>query len=624
MTINTAIILAAGQGKRLDSLGTIKPLVLVAGKPLIAWQIERLAEAGISNLYIIANDKEAASLMKQPLAHYEAKLNIRYLVKKDEDMLGSLASAVNKIEKIDGPFIVTVCDLILSSNPLPSLASKIFTKPTVLISTDQVSNATSGARVGVDWDGQSIKKLIKDDINRSAQDVGVYVFDKNTYNNFFTLVSENNISIWTEALDKYNQEHGLDAVWLEPGPWFDVNTPETLIRAELFVRKILHYHEPELKAKLEKIESIKDTMDFAYRKNIKIEIIVKRNIISELEKYEIIPKTCIRSPHFILCDEKTDKLYGQLVLEKLQSQGFHVHKVVVRAGEASKSTQQYLDLAEQILALGVDKKSIIISLGGGVINNLAGFLASTIYRGIGLIHVPTTLMAQCDAAIGLKQGINGSQGKNLLGSYYEPLRIVVDPAVLLTLEERWLRDGLAECLKHALAQDKKFFEYLLDYQGDIRDIDFLEYVVTKNIKLKIDLMEQDFKEDNKALVLQYGHEIGHAVEYLSGYSLGHGEAISIGMRVSAELAKIIGVADDKVVEAHLNLLSKYGLPFTIPKDIKAEDIINVLKYNKKFRGGESEFALMDKIGSLWSAGGVYTIPCRQELINKAIVQSLAP
>src|SRR3989344_8360330 len=611
MNINTAIILAAGQGKRLDSLGTIKPLVMVAGKALIAWQIEKLAEAGISNLYIIANDKEAASLMKQQLAHYEANLNIRYLSRKDEDMLGSLASAVNKIEKIEGPFVVTVCDLILSSNPF-KLLSTTDSDLAMVVATDPESNQWSGAKVRVDYQNNQIIGLRKEEDGKAPRDVGIYLFTKDAYNRFLNFVNKNNITEFTQALNFFNQKQSIRAMEMEVGPWFDVNTPETLIRAELFVRKILHYHEPVLKAKLEKIETINNTVNFSHKKNIKIEIIVQRNILAELEKYEIIPKACIRSPHFIVCDAKTDQLYGQLVLGKLQSQGFHVHKVVVSPGESSKSAQQYLDLAEKILALGVDKKSIIISLGGGVINNLSGFLAATIYRGIGLIHIPTTLMAQCDAAIGLKQGINGSQGKNLLGSYYEPLKIVVDPALLLTLDDRWLRDGLAECLKHALAQAKKFFEYLIDYQGNIRDIDFLEYVVSKNIKLKIELMEQDFKEDNKALVLQYGHEIGHAVEYLSGYSLGHGEGISIGMRVSAELARIIGVADDKVVEAHLNLLSKYGLPTDIPVDIKAEDLINVLKYNKKFRGGEAEFALLDKVGSLWNAGGVYTIPCRLE------------
>lgn len=623
MIIKTAIILAAGQGKRLDSLGTIKPLVMVAGKPLIAWQIEKLIEAGFDNLYIIANDKEAASRMKQILAHYEATTGIRYLVKQNDDMLASLASAVNKIEKLKGSFVVTVCDLILSGNPFKLLAQKDFTRPMVLISNDNKFNENSGARVGVDWDGHKINKLAKDDMSLSARDVGIYVFDKNTYHQFFELVAKNNISVLTEALDKYNREFGLEALVMESGHWFDVNIPQTLIRAELFVRKVLHYHEPELKAKLDKIQSIDSNIKFVYKKNIKVELLIKRNIINELEKFEIIPKDAIRSPHFIICDEKTDVLYGQSVYEKFIAQGFHLHKVVVGVGESSKSTQQYIDLAEKILALGVDKKSIIISLGGGVINNLAGFLASTIYRGIGLIHIPSTLMAQCDAAIGLKQGINGTQGKNLLGSYYAPMKIVVDPTLLLTLDDRWIRDGLAECLKHALAQDKKFFEYLLNYQGDIKDIEFLEYIVTKNIQLKIELMENDFKEDNKALVLQYGHEIGHAVEYLSGYSFGHGEGISIGMRVAAELAKIIGVADEQVVQAHIDLLSKYNLPVNIPSDMKAEDLVNVLKYNKKFRGGEAEFALVHKIGSLWQAGGIYTIPCRQELIYQAVKNSYA-
>ncbi len=618
--IDIAIILAAGKGKRLDAYDSIKPLVMVAGKPLIIWNIEKLQKAGIKQIFIVVADKIQSNKIRKQLLSYENSLKIKYIIKIKNDMLGSLVSVKDEVSKFKRPFFVTVCDLIFENNPY-LLFKEIKSDISMLVSTNKKYNQVAGAQEKVLYKDDKIINLNRNIIDYNGLDVGIYRFTVKGYKDILSIFNRNKEIDFNQVLKKYNKKKKIKIILFNNKPWFDVNTPETLIRAELFLQKIKQPHELTIGKKKIKPQTIKDTINFIHNKKVNIDVIVKKNIINELEKYEIIPLEYINSPHYIIVDKRVDKLYGQIVFNKFLSQGFNIGKIVVDVGEGAKSTEQFIELTEKILVSGIDKNSILISLGGGVINNLTGFLASTLYRGIGLIHIPTTLMSQCDAAIGLKQALNGAKGKNLIGSYYEPLKIVVDPILLLTQDKRYLYDGLAECLKHALGQDKDFYDYFMAYDGLINNIDFLDYVVRNNIKLKINLMENDFKEEHEALVLQYGHEVGHAVEYLSGYDFGHGESISIGMRVSAELAKIVGVADSGIVQAHIDLLKKYKLPTVVPKNMLADDIINVLRYNKKFAEGKVQFALINELGHLWHADGVYTIPTREDLLKKAIIKA---
>ena len=240
-----------------------------------------------------------------------------------------------------------------------------------------------------------------------------------------------------------------------------------------------------------------------------------------------------------------------------------------------------------------------------------------------LVHVPTTVMAQADAAISHKQGVNGARGKNLVGAYYAPLRIIVDVDVLATLEDRFVPDGLAEVIKHALAQDRAFIDRLLDYRGSLRDPVFLEGVIRRNIELKCALMARDPQEHQEGMALQYGHTVGHPIEHLSGYRLTHGESVAIGMMVAVRVARILGVCDDETVALHERLISAYGLPTRVPDGIRTPDILAGLRYNKRYLTEGTRMALVSAPGQLWSVDGEHAIPVTDGVLADAIEQTRA-
>ncbi|MFU8802497.1 MAG: 3-dehydroquinate synthase, partial [Bradymonadaceae bacterium] len=300
---------------------------------------------------------------------------------------------------------------------------------------------------------------------------------------------------------------------------------------------------------------------------------------------------------------------------------YDVRRIVMAEGEEAKTLSNYVHLVEHVLAEGIDERSVLVSLGGGAVCNVCGFIASTLYRGIGLVHIPTTLMAQCDAAISHKQGVNGKLGKNLVGSYYAPSTIAVDVEVLSTLEDWLIPDGLSEVIKHALGQDPEYLQFLLDFDGSMFDLDFLEHVVRKNIELKCALMATDAKEHREGMVLQYGHTIGHPIEYLSGYELNHGQSVAIGMMVSARIARLLGGCDDEMVELHRGILEKFDLPTSIPSYIQPADILAAMRYDKRYLTEGTRMALVDAPGHLWKIDDDYAIPVSEAVTKEAILAS---
>jgi 3-dehydroquinate synthase len=198
----------------------------------------------------------------------------------------------------------------------------------------------------------------------------------------------------------------------------------------------------------QKIDS--EAYSFTVSQRTTTKIHVRRGFVRDPSRLAFIPAESASSPVVVFTDTRVNALYGNDFVEGLKSQGRRVHRIVMAEGEESKTLANYTRLVEEVLAFGIDERSILISLGGGAVCNVCGLIASTLYRGIGLIHVPTTLMAQCDAAISHKQGVNGARGKNMVGTYYSPSAICVDVDVLSTLESRLIPDGLAEVIKHAL------------------------------------------------------------------------------------------------------------------------------------------------------------------------------
>ena len=257
---------------------------------------------------------------------------------------------------------------------------------------------------------------------------------------------------------------------------------------------------------------------------------------------DLLPENVKNTSHFLITDSNVDELYAEQVLSTLAAAGFKVLKIVIPPNEISKSMVRYVEILDRILASGLDKHSRILSLGGGVVNNIAGFLASTIYRGLHLIHIATTTLSQVDAAIDFKQAINAKYGKNLVGSFYPADFVIVDPTVCLTLTDRDFYNGLSESLKHALAQDKELFNYLIENASRARNADVLTHITKKTIEAKLEVMNQADPLLVEEMIKQYGHAIGHAIEHLSRGKLLHGEAIAIGMTLSARIGEYLHIS----------------------------------------------------------------------------------
>jgi len=321
----------------------------------------------------------------------------------------------------------------------------------------------------------------------------------------------------------------------------------------------------------------------------------------------------------IVTENNVNKLYGDKVLNVIKKD-FEADIVSIPAGEKYKTPKTYLNLCDEIISKDITKKSFVILLGGGVLGNLGGFAASTIMRGLRFAYLPTTIMAQADSTTGGKQGVNTKAGKNLLGIFNDPEFVFIDFGFLKTLPKREIKCGLAECIKHALCQDKEFYEELMKRLNPEAkySLENLWFIIEKTLRLKMDILRMDPKEINEGKILVYGHTIGHAVETLSKGSLNHGESISIGMSCAGEISKILGFAGSRLVDKQKEILQKAGLPIKIPGEILKEGIIRQLGYDKKYGYGGKEFILLDYIGRMASIEGKYGIRVKPEFIEQAI------
>lgn len=373
------------------------------------------------------------------------------------------------------------------------------------------------------------------------------------------------------------------------------------------------------------------TYSFTTGAPVTTEVLVARGVVQNPEQaaFEIIPMASASSPIFVFTDETVDGLYGDGFVAGFEELGFVVHRIVIPDGEDAKTLEVYAELADRVLTIGIDKLSILISLGGGAVANVCGFIASTLHRGIGLIHFPTTLLAQCDAAISHKQAVNAPHGKNLVGSYYAPLRIVVDPDVLQTLDEWLLPDGMGEIVKHALCQDATLLKMLDDYDGSLRDPAFLERVVLRTIELKCQVIDIDPKEKREAVVLVYGHTLGHPIEAISHRPgslccLSHGQAVAIGCVIAARVAVKMGLADHCVIQRTVDFCAKYELPTVVPADQSVTQIMAKLPYNKTWTQEGTVMALLEDIGRLFNVDQNYLLPVEEAVIREAVAETMAP
>ncbi|NIP32087.1 MAG: 3-dehydroquinate synthase [Candidatus Dadabacteria bacterium] len=266
------------------------------------------------------------------------------------------------------------------------------------------------------------------------------------------------------------------------------------------------------------------------------------------------------------------------------------------------------------------RDSAIIALGGGVVGDIAGFVAATYARGIPYIQVPTSLVACVDSSIGGKTAIDTKYGKNLIGAFHQPYSVYIDIDTLKTLNKKEVNEGLAEIIKYGVIKDSNLFNYLEDNINNIYDFndDALIYIVSTSCTIKAEVVEKDEKESNLRKILNFGHTIGHAIEQLSEYKISHGEAISRGMVLEGQIASKITKwsVDDQI--RLMNLFKKADLPTDLPDYMDINDIIDIMKIDKKARRGQIEMSLPNKIGEMAEVNSNFGIKIEDELIKSVL------
>ncbi len=304
----------------------------------------------------------------------------------------------------------------------------------------------------------------------------------------------------------------------------------------------------------------------------------------------------------IVTDGHVCQQHAAAVGASLHLAGFKCEFAVLEPGEQTKSLAAAADLYDRLVAMQADRQTVVVAVGGGVVGDLAGFVAATYARGLPFVQVPTTLLAQVDSSVGGKVGINHPQAKNLIGAFLQPLGVFLDTAALDTLPLRDFRSGLAEVVKYGVILDEAFFAYLEAHVTglNLRSPDVLRHVVARCCGLKADVVERDeFERTGLRAVLNYGHTFAHAFEALCGYGeLLHGEAVSIGMDYAARLALSLGRINAATVKRQTALLESLGLPTQLPAtvELKPDDILDRMRLDKKTVAGRLRFVLPTRLG----------------------------
>jgi 3-dehydroquinate synthase len=309
----------------------------------------------------------------------------------------------------------------------------------------------------------------------------------------------------------------------------------------------------------------------------------------------------------LITDTNVEATHARTVAASLDAEDLAVDMLVLEPGEASKSVEVADQLWQKLLDVGADRKSVVCAVGGGVIGDLAGFVAATFARGLGFFQVPTTLLAQVDSSVGGKVGINLPQAKNMVGAFWQPLGVMIDTDVLSTLPDREYRAGLAEVVKYGVILDADFFAFLeANITGiNAREPAILRLVIARCCELKAQVVSQDEREETGLrAVLNYGHTFCHAFETLTGYEkLLHGEAVSMGMLCASRLAERLGRVDARFTARQFELLTSLGLPVDAP-DLDHQEILRAMSRDKKVEHGKLRFVLPTRMGHVELVGDV--------------------
>ena len=330
-------------------------------------------------------------------------------------------------------------------------------------------------------------------------------------------------------------------------------------------------------------------------------MVVDEGVLDNFGKYARKHLPCRRCA--VISDSNAARLFAGRVKKSLTSSGFRPLLITIPAGEKSKTLEQAGAICDRMIAAGLDRKSFVIGLGGGMIGDISGFVAAIYHRGIPHVQIPTTLLAMVDSSIGGKTGVDTRDGKNLIGVFHQPSLVIDDPDVLKTLPRRQFNQGFAEIIKHAVVADAKMFQMLQSWKGATPA---LQRLIKRNIQIKSRIVAKDERDrTGERALLNFGHTIGHAIERAGNYrKFLHGEAVSLGIVAASAISiERAGLPEDQGA-AIVDLLARLGLPTRLPRNFPRTKILNAVKFDKKFEGGKIRFIVTPRIGAAYVADNV--------------------
>lgn len=328
------------------------------------------------------------------------------------------------------------------------------------------------------------------------------------------------------------------------------------------------------------------------------DIFIGHNNLSTL--CDLLKHQGVRSAVGLVSDSNVAPLYADRVKEIVEAAGVSCVVHVMPAGEHNKVLHRVEEICGTLLEGRLDRSSLLIALGGGVVGDVAGFAAACFMRGIPYIQVPTTLVAQVDSSVGGKTAVNHALGKNSIGAFHQPCGVVIDMESLRSLPLRELRAGCAEIIKHGVIADEDLFTYMATHASAILggQIEALEYPIARSCEIKGAVVSEDEHESGLRAILNYGHTFGHAIETVSHYTkFLHGEAVALGMCAAGALGRILGVVDDDFVVRQRRCVAAYGLPVTWP-ELPVEAALEAMKRDKKSRAGRLKFIVPVRLGEV--------------------------
>lgn len=299
----------------------------------------------------------------------------------------------------------------------------------------------------------------------------------------------------------------------------------------------------------------------------------------------------------IVTDQTVFNYYGEKVIAELEQAGFEVHCIVLPPGEQTKAFHSLPDIYSQLVTLGLTRSDLLISLGGGVIGDISGFVASSFLRGVAFVQIPTTLLAQVDSSVGGKVGVDLPEGKNLVGAFYHPQLVLIDPLVLETLTDTSFADGMAEVIKYGCIKDEGLFNRLMTFSSRDEVMQQIDWVIETCCAIKRDVVQTDEKDRGERMLLNFGHTLGHAIEAYYHYEkYSHGQAISIGMAALSRIAEDQQLTQRGTTDKVTALLKQHRLPVELDSPADYSEILPYIKKDKKNIEGHLNVVVLNEIG----------------------------